>query len=232
MQTSMHSCGASTPPQSWHRQRITVSADESSSSSRPPATGLSRRSAERADCRTAWYPTRHSPGPGSVRASSLTTALSPSMRTRQAAAAAVSSSYSPPLTSSSLRSRQAPAQLHTASSPRSRCSPGSTGEGAASRSHYKPSAGGRQLANARPGLFLPGLAMSPRPRAQIAAWPGPGTARPGTAGEPRTSPAAPTGVVAGIPCLQAAEDVIRCATPRWVRGGRLASMGIARRWRR
>ena len=107
----------------WQRQTITVSAGESSSSSRPPAAGPEHRSTERADCRSDSYATRHSPGPGSVRASSPDDSPEPSIRTRQAAAAAVSSSYSPRLTSSSLRSRQAPHSFRTASSLRSRCSP-------------------------------------------------------------------------------------------------------------
>lgn len=49
MQTSMHGCGASRPPQFRQRQTTTVSAGESGSS-RPASAGLQRCSAERADC--------------------------------------------------------------------------------------------------------------------------------------------------------------------------------------
>lgn len=89
MQTSMHGCGASRPPQSRQRQTTTVSAGERGSS-QSAAAGLKRRSAERADCWSAWYAAFRSPGPGSVRASSATTGRSPRMRARQAAAALVS----------------------------------------------------------------------------------------------------------------------------------------------
>ncbi len=50
-----------------------------------------------------------------------------------------------------------PHSSRTASSLRSQCSPGLTGDAAASRSQYKLRASVRQLANARPGAFPPGL---------------------------------------------------------------------------